>query len=203
MQWGAKQLSRVQKNKEEGHRDREIRRRFLICKDDLATTIGFDKCKEWLKRSDEKTKLMGALVTEIILDSEDWDDVWCITKITEPLYKLIRLADGEGPKMGQIYEKMDNMLGEIKEVMCDNKFEDDWGKMEGIILARWEKMNIPIHALVFALTPHYYDPQYHAMLALGGLPRKLPNQGIEVVKGVMAVFGKIFEVVQEARVYRE
>lgn len=30
---------------------------------------------------------------------------------------LVKFSDGEGPKMGEIYERMDSMLGEIKDIM--------------------------------------------------------------------------------------
>ncbi|GAB2234752.1 hypothetical protein Drorol1_Dr00004017 [Drosera rotundifolia] len=177
--------------------------RLLICKDELAITVILDKWTEWLKRGDEKTKRMGGLVAETILDNEYWDDVRNIIKITEPLYKLIRFADGEDSKMGEMYEKINNMFGQIKETMAGSKFEYKWDRMEAIILVRWEKINIPIHVLAFAVTPHYYDPQYLAMLAPGGLPCKPPNQDIEVAKKVMIVFGKIAETAEKARVYHE
>lgn len=106
-------------------------------------------------------------------------------------------------KMGEIYEKMDNMLGEIKDVMKDNRYSSYYPKVESIVLARWEKMTIPLHCLGFALTPRFYDKHYLEKLAPGGIPRKAPNLDKEVVIGVMKAFEKIAVNAEEERVLRE
>lgn len=105
--------------------------------------------------------------------------------------------------MGEIYEKMDNMLGEIRDIMVDGKHAEEYSLVEDIILARWEKMNIPLHCLGFALTPRFYDHRYLAMPAPGGTNRKSPNQDKEVIKGVMQAFDKITEDAKEAQMLRE
>lgn len=51
---------------------------------------------------------------------------------------LIKFCDGEGEKMGEIYERLDNMLGEIKDVMIGDghgRHSDSYLKMEEIVLA--------------------------------------------------------------------
>jgi len=55
---------------------------------------------------------------------------------------MIKFADGEGQKMGDIYEKMDCMRGESRDVMQNNKYASDYLRLEQIMVARWEKMNI-------------------------------------------------------------
>ena len=79
-----------------------------------------------------------------------------ILKITKPIYLMIKFCDGEGPKMGEIYERMDNMLGAIKEAVVRSKFHDSFYQLEDIVLKRWEKMTIPLHCLGFALNPRFY-----------------------------------------------
>ena len=56
---------------------------------------------------------------------------------------MVKFCDGEGPKMGEIYERMDNMVGEIKDAMKENKFSRYYSEVETIVLNRWEKMTIP------------------------------------------------------------
>jgi len=58
---------------------------------------------------------------------------------------LIKFCDGEGPKIGEVYERMDNMLSELKEITNNNVHKDDYPIMEQMVLDRWEKINIPIH----------------------------------------------------------
>ena len=52
--------------------------------------------------------------------------------------------------MGEIYERMDNMLGEIKDVMKDDVYASYYSQVENIVLASWEKMTIPLHCLGLA-----------------------------------------------------
>ncbi|KAL4591326.1 hypothetical protein LXL04_004284 [Taraxacum kok-saghyz] len=64
----------------------------------LVTTIVLNSLRDWVKNRDKNTRVAGAKVVDIIKDDSFWEDV-------------------ESPKMGEIYEKMDNMLGEIKDIM--------------------------------------------------------------------------------------
>ncbi|KAJ0901317.1 putative ribonuclease H-like superfamily [Helianthus annuus] len=132
-------------------------RRLLDCREALATTIVLNSWREWFKKGDEKTRTVGSTITETIKDDLFWENVENILAITKPIYLLIKFCDGDGPKMGEVYERMDNMLGEIKDVMKKNKFSSDFPVVEQIVLARWEKMTIPLHCLAFALTPRFYD----------------------------------------------
>ncbi|KAL4577100.1 hypothetical protein LXL04_013203 [Taraxacum kok-saghyz] len=105
--------------------------------------------------------------------------------------------------MGDIYEKMDNMLGEIKDVMSSCVFSSYYPEVEDIVLRRWEKMTIPLHCLGFALSPRFYDISYLETLAPGGVRRKAPNHDKEVVQGVMEAFSRIAENRDEERMLRE
>ncbi|KAF2302566.1 hypothetical protein GH714_037795 [Hevea brasiliensis] len=169
----------------------------------LATTIVLKSWKEWTKNGDEKMKTMGALVAETISDDEFWEEVENIVAITKPLYLLIKFSDGESPKLGEIYEKMDSMLGELKDIMTNNKYKDSYEQMEAIVVERWAKMNIPMHCLGFALTPRFYDHHYLETPAPGGVPRKAPNLDKEVVLGVMDDFERIAENGAKQKLLRE
>ena len=178
-------------------------KRLVDCRESLATTIVLKSWKELVKSGDEHTRKLGALVTETVISEEFREDVENIISITKPIFFLIKFCDGEGQKMGEIYEKMDNMLGEIKDIMRGGKHVDKFPQIEKIVLDRWEKMNIPLHCLGFALTPRFYDTQYLTKLAPGGTVRKTPNQDREVIIGVMEAFEKIAEDVEEAKQLRE
>ncbi|KAK8633710.1 hypothetical protein V6N13_014549 [Hibiscus sabdariffa] len=94
--------------------------------------------------------------------------------------------------MGEIYERMDNMLGEIKDIMATSQYKHEFSSMEQIVVTRWDKMTIPLHCLGFALTPRFYDHIYLETPAPGGFTRRAPNLDKEVVMGCMEAFGNIF-----------
>lgn len=52
------------------------------------------------------------------------------------------------------------MLGDIQGAMKKNKFSDDYEKVRKIVLARWDKMSIPLQCLGFTLTPKFDDKHY-------------------------------------------
>ncbi|XP_058006738.1 uncharacterized protein LOC110665762 [Hevea brasiliensis] len=172
---------------------KDFAQKLLVCREALATTIVLKSWKEWTKNGDEKMRTMGALVAKTVSDDEFWEEVENIVAITKPLYLLIKFSDGEGPKQGEIYEKMDSMLRELKDIMRNNKYKDSYEKMEAIIVERWVKMNIPMHRLGFALTPRFYDHHYLETPAPGGVPRKALNLDKEVILDVMDTFGRIAE----------
>jgi hypothetical protein len=52
-----------------------------------------------------------------ILDSHFWTRVKYVFQFTEPIYNMIRFADFDRPVIGEVYEQMDNMLGQIKDIV--------------------------------------------------------------------------------------
>ena len=123
--------------------------------------------------------------------------------ITKPIFLLIKFCDDDGSKMGEIYERMDNMLGEIKDVMKENAYSSYYPEVEKIVIARWNKMTIPLHCLGYALNARFYNKVYLEKLYLGGIARKAPNIDIEVVLGVMEAFKRIAENDEEEKLLRE
>jgi hypothetical protein len=178
-------------------------RRLLDCRESLATTISLNSWRDWVKHGDENTRITGLTVVDTIRSEDFWDDVETILSITKPIFLMIKFCDGEGSKMGEVYERMDNMLGEIQDVMLDTKYAYCFPEVQGIVQARWEKMTIPLHCLAFALSPRFYDKNYLRVLAPGGVTRKAPNQDKEVVQGVMEAFKRISETEAENKLFRE
>ncbi|XP_056685773.1 uncharacterized protein [Spinacia oleracea] len=178
-------------------------KRLLSCREALETTIIFKACREWLKRQDADTRAMGELITRTIQDPHFWSEAQEIVSFTKPLYKLLKFCDGDGPKMGEIYERMDNMIGEIKDIMRDSKYVSEFAKVETILVTRWDKMTIPLHCLGFALSPRFYDKIYLESPAPGGYTRRAPNLDKEVVMGCMEAFGKITEDKYEEKKLRD
>ncbi|PWA68651.1 hypothetical protein CTI12_AA306470 [Artemisia annua] len=159
--------------------------------------------RDWVKHGNEHTRSLGQSVAETIRNDKFWDDVESILAITKPIFLLIKFCDGEGTKMGEIYKKMDNMLGEIKDIMADNPYSRYYPEVEKIVLNRWEKMTIPLHCLGFALSPRFYDAHYLSKLAPGGIKRKAPNDDKEVVRNVVEAFKRIAENDEENNLLRK
>uniref|UniRef100_A0A251UPJ4 Putative HAT dimerization domain, Ribonuclease H-like domain protein n=2 Tax=Helianthus annuus TaxID=4232 RepID=A0A251UPJ4_HELAN len=97
---------------------------------------------------------------------------------------------------------MDNMVGEIKDVMKDNKYAGYFEEINQIVLARWDKMSIPLHCLGHALNPRFYDKHYLQQLAPNNVKRKAPNLDVEVANGVIEAFKKIREDEEEQSMLR-
>ena len=168
-------------------------KRLSLYREALATTVVLRSWKDWVNSGDEQTKALGKEVAATIVSEDFWEELENILVITKPIYLMIKFAECEGVKMGEIYEKMDCMIGEIRDIMRNNKYSHVNPRMEEILLSRWEKINIPMHCLGFALNPFYYDAHYLNALAPGGESRRAPNQDREVVAGVLKFFDKIGE----------
>ncbi|KAL4566504.1 hypothetical protein LXL04_030620 [Taraxacum kok-saghyz] len=180
-------------------------KRLTECREALATTIVLNSWREWVNKVDEHTRVIANKVADTIKDEDFWDDIAHIMAVTKPIFYMVKFCNGEGPKMSEIYERMDNMMGQIKEAMTlrDNKFSIYYPEVEGIVVQRWDKMTIPLHCLGYALNPKYYDKRYLEKLAPGGMKRNPPNQDKQVIVGVLKAFARISESEEEEKLLRE
>ncbi|KAK8634108.1 hypothetical protein V6N13_014937 [Hibiscus sabdariffa] len=105
--------------------------------------------------------------------------------------------------MGEIYKRMDNILGEIKDITATSKYKHEFSIMEQIVVARWDKMTIPLHCLGFALAPCFYVHIYLETPTPGGFTRRAPNLDKDMVMGCMEAFGKIAENTYEEKQLRD
>jgi hypothetical protein len=88
---------------------------------------------------------------------------------------------------------MECMVDEIKDIMTkdDNPHKDDFVEVGSIIISRWEKMNLPLHCLAYALCPKFYHQQYLNTPAPEGTIRQAPNKDKEVMTNVLVAFARI------------
>ena len=54
---------------------------------------------------------------EAALDGQFWTSVKHVLDLTKPIYHMIRFADTDKPVIGEVYEQMDTMLGQIKDIV--------------------------------------------------------------------------------------
>lgn len=139
-----------------------VLRRLSDVREALATTVVTTRWKDLLKACDTQGRAKATAIAQSINSERFWENVDAFLAMTKPLFMVIKFSDGEGPKIGDVYERMDNMLGEIQDVVTkeDNPRKEYWPKISEIVIERWGKMNWTLHCLAFALSPKYYDHAY-------------------------------------------
>lgn len=61
--------------------------------------------------------------------------------------------------IGEVYEQIDNMLGQIKYIVQE-KDPNLYDIIHNFVCARWDKLNFPLHALAYILMAKYYSPSW-------------------------------------------
>ena len=56
-------------------------------------------------------------VEDIVLDGQFWASVKFVLQFTKPIHQMIRLANTDKPVIGELYEQMDSMLGQIEDIV--------------------------------------------------------------------------------------
>ncbi|KAE8809683.1 hypothetical protein D1007_13724 [Hordeum vulgare] len=120
-----------------------VLRRLSDDREALATTVVTTRWKDLLKACDTQGRAKATAIAQSINSERFWENVDAFLAMTKPLFMVIKFSNGEGPKIGDVYERMDNMLGEIQDVVTkeDNPRKEDWPKISEIVIERWGKMN--------------------------------------------------------------
>jgi hypothetical protein len=100
-------------------------------------------------------------VEDTVLNGQFWQQVWYILQFTKPIYIMIRFADTDRPVIGEVYEPMDSMLGQIKDIV-ESKDAILYDHIHKLVVKRWDNLNVPLHALARVLTPKYYSSSWLA-----------------------------------------
>jgi hypothetical protein len=129
-------------------------------------------------------------VEDTALDGLFWARVREVLQFTKPIYNMIRFADTDAPVIGEVYEQMDNMLGQIKDIV-QPKDPNLYDIIHKFVCARWDKLNVPLHALAYILMPKYYSPSWLGKPAPGGGVRAKPHTDPEVQNGYMTTLDKL------------
>ncbi|KAJ9538361.1 hypothetical protein OSB04_031094 [Centaurea solstitialis] len=88
-------------------------KRLMKCREALSIIISLNLWRDWAKQGDDHTRLIGQIVVETIRDDNFWEEVENILKVTNPIFLMVKFCDGEGHKMGEIYEKMDTQMDAV------------------------------------------------------------------------------------------
>jgi hypothetical protein len=105
-------------------------------------------------------------VEDTALDGHFWQQVRYILQFNKPIYILIRSADTDRSVIREVYEQMDSMLGQIKDIV-QPKDVILYDHIHKLVVKRWDNLNVPLHALAYVLTPKYYSSSWLAQPAPG------------------------------------
>ncbi|CAN6716044.1 unnamed protein product [Malus baccata var. baccata] len=121
-------------------------------KKDLKVMVASE---EWEQCKHVKTT-KGRVAYATILSSHFWSGVLLCLKVFEPLFKLLRIVDGDKkPSMGFLYGELQKAKMEIKETFKNN--EANYQPILQIIdeKAR-ERLDGPLHLAGYLLNPYYF-----------------------------------------------
>ncbi|KAI8561094.1 hypothetical protein RHMOL_Rhmol04G0310100 [Rhododendron molle] len=166
-----------------------------------ASLVSMALSKQWdcLKRTTSSPEQHDN-VQQTVLDDDFWRKSQRVLKITKPIYKMLRFSDTDQPIIGEVYEQMDTMLGNIKDTLSADPIVCDL--IHELVEARWDKMNIPLHCLAYVLVPKYYTNSWLSNPAPGGVRRRKPHTDSEVQRGYLEAIDKIVVDRNEAAVIR-
>ncbi|KAL7206240.1 hypothetical protein ACSBR2_019031 [Camellia fascicularis] len=141
------------------------------------------------------------IVHQTIMDDDFWRKAKTVLTITKHIYKMLRFSDSDKAVIGEVYELMDTMLGNIKDTLSNDPIVYDL--IHQFVVERWNKMNIPLHCLAYILVPKYYTNSWLSKSAPGGVRRKKPHFDVEVQKGYLEAIEKMICDQTEAAVIRK
>ena len=108
----------------------------------------------WDSLKDVKSK-KGKNATATILNPNFWKDVKLTLAVFEPLFKVLRLVDGDvKPSMGFVYGELLKAKRQVKEALGNNesRFKDVIAVVDKKMAGR---LDSPLHLTAYLLNPHY------------------------------------------------
>ncbi|CAD6261061.1 unnamed protein product [Miscanthus lutarioriparius] len=108
----------------------------------------------WDSLKDVKSQ-KGKNATATISNPNFWKDVKLTLAVFEPLFKVLRLVDGDvKPSMGFVYGELLKAKRKIKEALCnvESRFKDVIDIVEKKMAGR---LDSPLHLTAYLLNPHY------------------------------------------------
>eukprot|EP00253_Pinus_taeda_P034519 PITA_34519 len=128
-----------------------------------------------------------------MVSSKDWQvlkDKAPIAIDKQGFEEVETTALDDQPTIGEVYEKIDNMLEQIKDILQE-KDPNLYDIIHKFVCAGWNKLNVPLHALAYILMPKYHSPSW-----LGKPPprvwvRAKPHTYLEVQNEYMSTLDKL------------
>ncbi|GBG71196.1 hypothetical protein CBR_g8499, partial [Chara braunii] len=93
--------------------------------------------------------------TATILDNDFRVGAEKVQKTSAQLLDLLKLSDGIGPTIGNIYGRMDEAVESLRKQDCLTELEKE--ELEEIIMRRWNTMTSLLHCAAMFLDPEFRD----------------------------------------------
>ena len=142
--------------------------------------------QEWYQWPESRIE-QGKRVKETVKSDHFWSDAKYIVSIITPVFQVIRYGDVDSPSLGEVYECIDSMLGQMRVAVRerDPTLAFYTEHIEPIIHRRWEKLNTPLHMASYALNPKWYIPRRG---------RVTPLRDDEVKNGFFRCIAKMYDI---------
>ena len=96
---------------------------------------------------------LGIYCYDLCIGSDEfWADASHIVDLCVPIVKLLNRVDGDMPFLGKVYEGMDRMIENIREIEKDPQ---RLRELEELAVSRWNQYYSPMHATAFVLDPEF------------------------------------------------
>ncbi|XP_059659219.1 uncharacterized protein LOC132306039 [Cornus florida] len=134
-------------------------KRFKLIKGGLQAMVISDKWTCY--KEDDVGK--ADYVREKLLDEQWWGKIDYILSFTSPIYDMLRACDTDKPCLHLVYDMWDTMIEKVKmaiyryERKRQSESSSFYEVVHGILVARWNKNNTPLHCLAHSLNPRYYS----------------------------------------------
>ncbi|CAN6463408.1 unnamed protein product [Victoria cruziana] len=157
-----------------------VLKHLIDARDTLRAVVVTDDWHKWANFcTDEEMKSKAMVAQENIMSEQFWHNVQFSFLITRPIYEMIKFVDRDEPLIGEVYECMENMIGQIKQNLEDH--DDMYEKVSKVIYYRWNRMNLPLHCLAHVLTPKHYNFEYLKSSKPGRALRVPPDQNVDIM----------------------
>ncbi|KAJ4971552.1 hypothetical protein NE237_004651 [Protea cynaroides] len=159
--------------------------------------------EEWekLKRGGSKLNLEHEEVKRTILDDDFWNKVMAILAFIKPIWEMICFCDSDKVTIGEVYPRLDAMLGCIKDALSESI--EVCQVVSDLFMVHWKQMNIPLYGLAYVLTPFYYSGASLTSLAQGGEKRKKPHADPDVHKSYLDALDRLVSDSKKAALVRQ
>lgn len=129
--------------------------RLVKVKSPLKQLVTSEEWDTW-KRNNE----YALYIESQLLSAPFWDNIEKYVKVLWPVMAMFRMVDRDEPVMGTVYEGIDQMLEQIKEILKEYKDgSDEYEEIRELAQERWEMLHSPLHATAFVLNPMWFMKQ--------------------------------------------
>lgn len=146
--------------------------RFLQVKNILINMV---LSEEWdkIKRGQSKSVLGDDMVRMIILDDDFWSKLKTIVAFMRPMWDLISYCDSEKACIGEVYQRMEDMVETFEVTPLD--YSDTRETIKNLVSLLWDKIDVRLYTVAYVLNPYYYSDKWLASLSPGGHKRLRPH----------------------------